>query len=97
MVLPHRGIPTEANALAFVVGPVAAFALVGMVANRGLRRVSPPQPRSFSLWPALHLLSGAVAIGGAAVITRIVQLWIAWPASGFTTTQLSVGASAHEP
>lgn len=44
VALHHRGIPTETDALTFVVGAIAAFALVGMVANRGLRRVSPPQP-----------------------------------------------------
>lgn len=105
VVFHHRGIPTEVDVLAFVVGAIAAFALVGMVANRGLRRVSPPQPRSFSLWQALHLLSVAVAIGGAAVITRLLHSWIAWPASGFTATgvylvvlaaQLSVGASEYD-
>ena len=66
--------------------------------------MSPPQPRTFPLWQALHLLSVAVAIGGAAVITRLVDSWMAWPASGFTATgvsllvltaQLSVGGSAH--
>lgn len=105
VVLHHRGIPTEADALAFVVGAIAAFALVGVAANRGLRRVSPPQPRGFSLWQALHLLSVAVAIAGAAVVTRLLHSWIAWPATGFIATggyllvlaaQLSVGASAHD-
>ena len=105
VVLHHRGIPTEANALAFVVGAIAAFAIVGMVAHQGLRRVSPPQPRSFRLWQALHLLSVAAAIGGAAAITRLVHSWIAWPASGFIATgvylmvlaaQLSVGGSTHD-
>ena len=104
VVLHHRGIPTEANALAFVLGAIAAFAVVGFVANRGLPRVSPPHPRSFRLWQALHLLSVAVAIGGVAVITRLVHSWIAWPASGFTATgvylvvlaaQLSIGDAEH--
>ena len=104
VVLHHRGIPTEASALAFVLGAIAAFALVGFFANRGLPRLSPPQPRSFRLWQALHLLSVAVAVGGVAVITRLVHSWIAWPASGFTATgaylvvlaaQLSVGGSAR--
>lgn len=103
VVLHHRGIPTEADALSFVLGAIAAFAVVGFVANRGLPRVSPPHPRSFRLWQALHLLSVAVAIGGAAVITRLLHTWMAWPASGFTATaaylmvlaaQLSVGGSA---
>jgi hypothetical protein len=77
VVLHHRGIPTEANALAFVLGAIAAFAAVGFVANRGLPRLSPPHPRSFRLWQALHLLSVAVAIGGVAVITRLVHSWMA--------------------
>ena len=105
VVLHHRGIPTEANALAFVLGAIAAFAVVGYFANRGLRRVSPPHPRTFRLWQALHLVSVAVAIGGAAVITRLVHSWVVWPASGFAATgvylvllaaQLSVGGSAGD-
>lgn len=100
VVLHHRGIPTEGDALSFVLGAIAAFAVVGFVANRGLPRVGPPHPRSFRLWQALHLLSVAVAIGGAAIITRLLHTWTAWPASGFTATaayllvlaaQLSVG------
>jgi len=106
VVLHHRGIPTEGDALAFVLGAIAAFAAVGFVANRGQGRVSPPHPRSFRLWQALHLLSVAAAIGGAAVITRVFNSWIAWPASGFTATaaylvvlavQLSVGGSTEPP
>ncbi len=106
VVLHHRGIPTETNALAFVLGAIAAFAAVGFVANRGLPRVSPPHPRSFRLWQALHLMSVVAAIAGAAVITRLVHSWIAWPASGFTATaayllvlalQLTVGASSDAP
>jgi hypothetical protein len=102
VVLHHRGIPTEADALTFVLGAIAAFAVVGFVANRGLARVGPPQPLTFRLWQALHLLSVAVAIGGAAVIARLLHSWMAWPASGFTATgvylvvlaaQLSVGRS----
>jgi hypothetical protein len=105
VVLHHRGIPTEVDALAFVVGAILAFAAVGMIANRGLRRVSPPMPRTFNLWQALHFLSVAVAIGGAAIITRLLHSWLAWPASGFTATavyltvlaaQLTVGASETE-
>ena len=37
VVLHHRGIPTEAAALAFVLGAIAAFAVVGLVANRAFR------------------------------------------------------------
>ena len=104
VVIHHRGIPTEVDALAFVVGAIAAFAVVGVFANRGLLKVDPPQPRSFRLWQALHLLSLLVAIGAAVAITRLLQSWVAWPASGFAATgvyllvlaaQLSVGSSAH--
>lgn len=105
VVLHHRGIPTEGDALAFVLGAIAAFAAVGFVANRGQGRVSPPHPRSFRLWQALHLMSVAAAIGGAAVITRVFHSWLAWPASGFTATaaylvalagQLCIGGSAED-
>ncbi len=100
VVLHHRGIPTEAEALGFVLGAIGAFAVVGFLANRGLARVSPPEPLTFRLWQALHLVSVAVAIAGAAVLTRLVHSWVAWPASGFTATaaylivlaaQLSIG------
>jgi hypothetical protein len=82
-------VPTHEKALAdrgLVVGAIVGFAVVGSVANRGLRRVSPPQPRGFNPWQALHLVSVAVAIAGAAIITRPAHSWIAWPASGFTST-----------
>jgi hypothetical protein len=104
VVLHHRGIPSEAGALSFVVGAIVAFAVVGFIANRGRARMSPPQPRTFRLWQALHLLSVVVAIGGAALITRLIPSWMAWPASGFIATaaylvvlaaQLSVGGSVH--
>ncbi len=106
VVLHHRGIPTETGALAFVLGAIAAFAVVGFVANRGQPRVGAPHPRSFRLWQALHLLSVAAAVGGAAIITRLFHSWIAWPASGFTATagyllavavQLRIGSSAEGP
>ena len=86
VVLHHRGIPTERDALVFVLGAIAAFALVGLAANRGRVRVHPPDPRSFRLWQALHLLSVVVAIGSASLITRLLHSWAAWPASGFTAT-----------
>jgi hypothetical protein len=100
VVLHHRGIPTEADALAFVLGAIAAFAVVGFFANRGVRGVRPPRPRTLRLWQALHLMSVVVAIGGAAIVTRLLHSWTAWPVSGFIATgaylvalaaQLSVG------
>lgn len=67
--------------------------------------MSPPQPRGVNLWQALHLVSVAVAIACAAIITRLAHSWIAWPASGFTATTvylvvlvapLGVGTSADD-
>jgi hypothetical protein len=96
VVLHHRGIPTEGGALSFVLGAIGAFAVVGFFANRGIPRVGPPQPRTFRLWQALHLVSVLVAIGGAAIITRLLDSWIAWPASGFTATAVYLIALAAQ-
>lgn len=86
-VLAHaRGIPSTADALLFMVGAVAGFALVGFAAFGTLTarvRVDAQQP---ALWGGFHVLSIGVAIGGATLIAHLLQNRGAWPLGGFAAT-----------
>lgn len=86
-VLTHaRGIPSTLDALLFMLGAVAGFGVVGLVAfgDLGARlRVEPRQP---ALWAGLHFGSIGAAIGIATLIAHLVEHRGAWPLGGFAAT-----------
>jgi hypothetical protein len=96
-VLSHaRGIPTSADALLFLVGAVAAYALVGGVAFGGFSEQLAPEPARSVMWGGLHLFSVGLAIGAATLVAHIVQGTAAWPLGAFLVTALYLLASASQ-
>lgn len=82
-----RGIPTTVEALLFLGGAVAGFALVGALAHgsatRVLRTAAEPTVR---LWGGFHLPSVGLAIAGSTLVVAVVHGVIAWPVVGFLAT-----------
>jgi hypothetical protein len=86
-VLTHaRGIPSTGDALLFMLGAVAGFALVGVASfgsptARVHAETNPP-----TLWAGFHVLSIGLAIGAATLIAHFVENRGAWPLGGFAAT-----------
>lgn len=96
-VLSHaRGIPSAAQALLFLAGAVAAYALVaGVTAGWSQQRLV-PEPEHAAVWGGLHLLSVGLAIGAAALVARYVTDTGAWPLGGFLATACYLIVSAGQ-
>ena len=96
-VLTHaRGVPGTTEALLFLVGAVAAYALVGGLAFGGLSERLVPEPARAVVWGGLHLFSVGLAIGAASLIAHLVKDVAAWPLDGFLVTALYLVASASQ-
>jgi hypothetical protein len=96
-VLTHaRGVPSSERAVLFLIGAVAAYALVGALAFGGFsEQLSSERSRS-AVWGGLHLVSVGLAIGAASLIARLVTNDAAWPLGGFLATAIYLTASALE-
>ena len=96
-MLSHaRGIPSAALALLFLIGAVAAYALVGAIAFGGLSAHLAPQPVRSVVWGGLHFFSVGLAIAAASLDARFVHDDAAWPLGGFLVTALYLLASASQ-
>jgi hypothetical protein len=96
-ILSHaHGIPSSAQALFFLIGAVAGYALVAGIAFRGGSDPLSPEPIRAAIWGALHLFSVGLAIGCATIIAHGVSGSAAWPLGGFTATALYLLASASQ-
>jgi hypothetical protein len=96
-VLSHaRGIPSAALALLFLVGAVAAYALVGGVAFGGLSEHQAPQPARSVVWGGLHFLSVGLAILAVSLVARLVHDDAAWPLGAFLATAAYLLTSAFQ-
>jgi hypothetical protein len=96
-VLSHaRGIPSTGEALLFLVGAVAAYALVGGVAFGGFSDQLVPEPARSAVWGGLHVFSVGLAIGAASLVAHGVHDEAAWPIGGFLATGLYLSASASQ-
>jgi hypothetical protein len=96
-VLSHaHGIPSATDALLFLIGAVAAYALVGVLAFGGLSEHLMLEPTRAAVWGGLHFLSVGLAIGAASLVARWDATFAAWPLGGFVATALYLLASASE-
>ncbi len=96
-VLSHaRGIPSSAEALLFLVGAVAGFALVGGAAFGGFSEQLVVQPARSVVWGGLHFFSVGLAIVAATIVAHLVKSVAAWPLGGFLATVLYLVASASQ-
>jgi hypothetical protein len=84
-----RGIPTALEALLFLAGAVAGFALVGAAAHgSALRVLRTPEEPTVRLWGGFHLPSVGLAIGGSSLVVALVDGVLAWPLVGFSATSI---------
>jgi hypothetical protein len=96
-VLSHaRGIPSTTQALLFLIGAVAAYALVGGLAFGGFSEQLAPEPARSAVWGGLHLFSVGLAIGAASLVAHTVHDDAAWALGGFLATGLYLAASASQ-
>lgn len=84
-----RGIPTTVEALLFLGGAVAGFAMVGAIAHGSPAEVLKSSPDArVRLWGGFHIPSVGAAIGAVAVVTALVDSVLAWPLVGFVATSI---------
>ena len=82
-----RGVPDTLEALGFMVGAVAGFALVGVLAFGGLTKHFDREPSEGNLiWGSFHFFSVGVAIGAATLVAHYIESFAAWPLGGFLFT-----------
>jgi hypothetical protein len=82
-----RGIPSTWEALLFLAGAVAGFALIGAIAYGSLARiVATEDGRAVRLWGSFHLPSVGLAIALATLVAHFVKSSLAWPIVGFLAT-----------
>ena len=91
-----RGIPSAASAVLFLIGAVAAYALVGGVAFGGLSEQLAPEPTRSVVWGGLHFFSVGLAIAAASLVAHFVHDDAAWLLGGFLATGLYLLASASQ-
>src|SRR5919199_2537635 len=79
-----HGVPNAVAALTFMVGAVLGFALVGALAFDGVtEHFDRDHDEAPLIWGSFHFLSVAVAIGGAGLVSYLVQSFLAWLLGGF--------------
>ena len=93
-----QGIPSTLAALAFMVGAVSGFAVVGAVAFGGVgKHFDQESGEARLIWGSFHFFSVGCAIGASALVARYVDGFAAWPLAGFLYTSiylLVVGAES---
>ncbi len=86
LLIHAHGLPNVLQALMFMAGAVAGYALVSMIAFGGLGVRFKEQPRHSALWGNLHFLSIGFAIGASYLASHSIDNIVAWPATGFLAT-----------
>ncbi len=86
VLINAQGFPSTLAILAFMVGAVAGFIAVGVLAfGAGTQRFDQKRGQPLILG-SLHFLSVGLAIGGATLVAYYGEGFITWPLGGFTTT-----------
>ena len=92
-----RGVPNAVAALTFMVGAVLGFALVGALAFGGVtKHFDRDHGETPLVWGSFHFLSVAAAIGGAWLVSYLVQSFLSWPLGGFVYTSVYLLGAAAE-
>ena len=86
-IISHaRGIPDALHALFFMIGALAAFALVGALAYGDFTGYTGERQTGSSLWGNFHFLSVGLSIGAAALVTGLVDSGFVWILASFSAT-----------
>jgi hypothetical protein len=96
-VLAHaQGIPSAVAACLFLIGAVAAYAVVGLLAFGGLSEQLSIEPTRAAVWGDLHFISVGLAIAAASLVAHLDSKPAAWSLGGFVATALYLLGSASE-
>jgi hypothetical protein len=83
-VLTHaRGFPGDVEALSFMVGAIAGFALVGIASFGALTARVRIEAQPAALWAGFHVVSVGSAIAATTAIAQVLANRGAWPVGGF--------------
>ena len=89
VTMHSQGIPSTLEALLFLAGAVAGFAVVGAAAHGSPAEVLRASPDTrVRLWGGFHLPSVGIAIGAAALIGELAEAELAWALVGFAATSI---------
>ncbi|MBD0282238.1 MAG: hypothetical protein ICV69_08605 [Thermoleophilaceae bacterium] len=92
-----RGIPSALEALLFLAGAVAGFAVVGAAAHGSPAQVLRASPDArVRLWGGFHLPSVGAAIAAVALASELIHDSLAWPVVGFLATGIYLLAIAAQ-
>lgn len=95
VLIRERGMPSVGEVFLFLVGAVAAFALLGIVVR--LTRGTPFDPPRGALRHTgmVHFLAVGAALGAAALIA-LIHSGVAWPLGAFVATLTYLGLASLE-
>lgn len=97
VLMSVNGTPNLPDVLAFMVGAVLGFALVGALAFGGVGKRFDRDPGGAPpMWGSFHFLSVGLAIGVAALVAHYAGGFIAWPLGGFLFTTAYLLAAGAE-
>ena len=81
----HHGIPSIGEVFLFMVGALAAFALLGCIVRIG-RGTCPDPPRgALRRTGMIHLIAAGAAVGAAALVA-LIESGVTWPLGAFVAT-----------
>lgn len=87
LLISAHGLPSLVDALSFMVGSVAGYALVGTLAFGNLGDPGGDGVgRAPALWGNVHVLSIGGAILASYPASHFLDGYLAWPATGFAAT-----------
>jgi hypothetical protein len=86
----YGSTPTTLQVFAFLGGAVLGFALVSVLAFKGVSAEFGSPANSIELWGAFHFLSVGVAVGGASLVANLSPSALGWPLGGALATALYV-------
>lgn len=85
VLIHHRGLPSTGQVFLFMVGAVAAFAVLGGIVRLGQGVPFDPAPSALRRTGMLHLVAVGAALG-AATLVALIHSGIAWPLGAFVAT-----------
>jgi hypothetical protein len=92
-----EGLPTVVEALLFLAGAVAGFALIGAIAHGGATRVlRSAGETNMRLWGGFHIPSVGLAIAGSSLVGALFDGAVTWPLVGFFSTSIYLLAIAAQ-
>ncbi len=90
-----HGTPTVADTLLFLVGAIAGFASLGVLARSAPAAPLEPPHGGMIRTGQIHLLAVGLALGTAALVA-LIHSFAVWPLGGFTATVVYLALTGIE-